>query len=140
MRVLFLGGYRPLVRALQMGLEDEGFTVDVVPDGAAGVGRLTTDGYDAVVLDLPGSRDAAAFVLRSWRKLGLRAPTLVLAGEARTPGVNSAGADWLVKPFELDEFVGRLRALGRAAERRLKAVHDRPRASGRRTAVPARPA
>jgi two-component system OmpR family response regulator len=106
MRVLLIGGYRLMVKALQHGLEDEGFTVAAAD-------------HDAIVFDLERPETADLSRLQGWRRAGLKAPVLVLAaphaiGDASL-AVDSGADDWLTKPFEMDEFLGRLRALAERA-------------------------
>jgi two-component system OmpR family response regulator len=113
MRVLLLGGYQPLVKALKRGLEDEGISVDVsVPEAGA---QTPAAGHDAVVLDLPRPESAGLGRLRRWRQTGLTAPVLVLTAEH---DLGVAGRDllgtadaWLGKPFDLEELLTTLRAL-----------------------------
>jgi DNA-binding response OmpR family regulator len=108
MRVLLLGGYRPLLKPLKRGLEEEGFRVDAGSAGDDGPWRVRTAEYDAILLDLMGPHDVGRSLLRHWRRTGLKTPVLVLTA----PGGGDPGADdWLTKPFGLDELFARLRAL-----------------------------
>jgi DNA-binding response OmpR family regulator len=114
LRVLLVAGYRPLVKALTQGLEEEGFGVDHAPDTDVGYGKARAAAYDAIVLDLRGPGDEGLPLLRGWRRSGLRTPVLLLAAPG---GLDSAhdldpSADGrLSKPFVLEELVARLRAL-----------------------------
>jgi DNA-binding response OmpR family regulator len=105
MHVLLVGGYRPLLRALRQGLEEEGFTVHVAADGRLETRIIASAAYDAIVLDLmkPGES-----LLPSWRRAGLKTPVLALT----RPGDYASGADaWLAKPFALEDFFAHLRVL-----------------------------
>jgi DNA-binding response OmpR family regulator len=102
MRVLLLGSYPPLLKALRRGLEEEGHTVEVGPprDDVAAAAA------DVILLDLAGPSD----LVRGWRRDGVRTPVFVLGLPDAAP---DAGADdWLAKPFVLDELLRRLSALG----------------------------
>jgi two-component system OmpR family response regulator len=115
MRVLLLGGYRPLVKALKKGLEDEGISVDVsVPDPYEPAPAPAAE-HDAVVLDLPRPEAIGLGQLRHWRQSGLTAPVLVLTAEHDVRGarrdLRDAADAWLGKPFDLEEFLSTLRAL-----------------------------
>jgi two-component system OmpR family response regulator len=115
MHVLLVGYHNLMARALQRGLEEEGFTVDVAYGGPGGAPQAPTAAYDAIVLDLPGRPDAGLALVQGWRRAGLTAPVLVL-GPPHGPGdradaPDAEGDDWLIKPFALEELLGRLRAL-----------------------------
>src|SRR4051812_33905362 len=117
MRLLIVEDDAKLVRALERGLEREGFAVDVAVDGDEALERASARTYDAVVLDvmLPG-RDGFA-VLETLRDNDQRVPVLMLTARAhvrdRIRGLESGADDYLVKPFDFGELVARLRALSR---------------------------
>src|SRR5262245_30768104 len=119
MCVLLIGSYPPLLRALQRGLAEEGYTVAVARAGQEACARLSTAAYDAIVLDSTGPEEAALGRLQRWRRAGLKTPVLVLTApnsDNSVGGHSVEAADWLTKPFELDELLARLRALlGRGA-------------------------
>lgn len=100
-------------KALRRGLEAEGFAVDVVRDGTAGLGAARFGGYDAVILDimLPGLSGYA--VLRTLREEGNWVPVLMLSakdGEYDLADALDYGADdYLTKPFSTVELLARLR-------------------------------
>jgi len=102
-------------RAVRQGLADAGFAVDWVEDGQAAELALRTDVYDAAVLDLglPG-KDGMA-LLRSLRARGQALPVLVATARDAVPdriaGLNAGADDYVLKPFDLDELVARVRAL-----------------------------
>ena len=54
MRVLLVEDHKQLLKALQRGLEEEGFAVDTAEDGEVGEFKGRTANYDAVVLDAAG--------------------------------------------------------------------------------------
>jgi two-component system, OmpR family, response regulator len=102
-------------KALRRGLEAEGFAVDVVRDGTAGLGAARFGGYDAVILDimLPGLSGYA--VLRTLREEGNWVPVLMLSakdGEYDLADALDYGADdYLTKPFSFVVLLARLRVL-----------------------------
>lgn len=114
MRLLIIEDEADLARALRMALEDEGFAVDVAPDGPVGLMQAEQVDYDVVLLDLmlPGL-DGRGVLTRLREEKGT--PVLVLTAR---DGVNdkidllNLGADdYLTKPFDLDELIARVRAL-----------------------------
>ncbi len=96
-------------------LGDEGYLVDTAQDGQAGLHRALTRRYDAMVIDrgLPGI-DGLDLIGRL-RKQGVTTPVLVLTAYGALPdrvaGLDAGAEDYLVKPFEVEELLARLRAL-----------------------------
>ena len=115
MRLLLVEDDPMIGRAVRQGLDDAGFTVDWVTDGRAAELAIGNGVYDLALLDLglPG-KDGMA-VLRELR--GRRDPLPVLIISARDAvadrieGLNAGADDYVLKPFDLDELVARVRAL-----------------------------
>ena len=106
-----------LADALKVGLEAEGFSVDVAYDGTTGYSMAQADQYDAIVLDilLPGMNGYR--VCDELRKNDNWTPILMLTakdGEYDEAEALDTGADdFLSKPFSYVVLVARLRALVR---------------------------
>ncbi len=104
-----------MARAIQRGLQSEGFAVDVALDGTNGLWHATEFTYDALVLDvmLPGIDGYE--LCRRLRAAGNWAPILVLTardGELdETRALDLGADDYLAKPFSYQVLVARLRAL-----------------------------
>lgn len=117
MRVLLIEDNRTLVRALQQGLEEEGYAVDVAYDGEEGGFKAETVKYDAIILDLMLPKRDGQSLLQRWRAKGIATHVLVLTArgtlEDKVKGLDLGADDYLTKPFELDELLARLRALVR---------------------------
>ena len=98
-------------------LEQEGFAVDVAATGNDAQTLAFVNEYDAIVLDLALPDRHGLTVLQALRKEGRTTPVIVLTGsedEATTVRSLDAGADdYVRKPFSIDEFRARLRALVR---------------------------
>lgn len=122
MRILLVEDDPALAQALQRALERHGQQVDWIEDGAQALAWLGSEHFDLVVLDLglPGLDGMA--LLSQARARGLDMPVLVITARDAVPdrvaGLNSGADDYLVKPFELDEFLARVRALYRRAQGR----------------------
>jgi len=114
-RVLLIEDHKPLLKALQRGLEEEGFAVDTAEDGEEGEFKGRTANYDAVVLDLMLPKKDGLTVLKEWRKAGIKTHVLLLtakdATEDKVNGLDQGADDYLTKPFQLEELLARLRAL-----------------------------
>jgi DNA-binding response OmpR family regulator len=115
MRVLLIEDHKPLIRALRQGLEEEGFAVDVAPDGQEGDYKARTAEYDVIILDIMLPKEDGLSLLQRWRKDNLSAHVLVLTArgsmEDKVKGLDLGADDYMTKPFELEELLARLRAL-----------------------------
>jgi two-component system response regulator QseB len=103
-----------LVRRLLVGA---GHQVEVAGDGQAALHLALTRSYAAMIIDrgLPGLDGLE--VLRRLRRHGVATPALILSALGtvgdRVTGLDAGAEDYLVKPFDVDELLARLRALRR---------------------------
>ncbi len=99
---------------LRRSLDKEGYDVRVARDGESALDEAGVFEPDAVVLDLGLPRLDGVEVCRRLRDDG-DVPILILTArdalDARVEGLDSGADDYLVKPFERDELLARLRAL-----------------------------
>jgi two-component system OmpR family response regulator len=115
MRLLVVEDDVKLARALERGLQREGYAVDIADTGDDALSQASDNEYDAVVLDvmLPG-RDGFS-VCRAMRRNERWAPVLMLTARDqvsdRIRGLDAGADDYLVKPFDFGELLARLRAL-----------------------------
>src|SRR4051795_6578764 len=105
----------PIRRMLARTLVAEGYVVDAVADGGAALAALERSVPDAIMLDvtMPGVDGLA--VTRRLRAKGLRVPILLLTARAplrdRVDGLDAGADDYLVKPFEVEELMARIRVM-----------------------------
>jgi len=115
MRVLVVEDEVRLARALQKGLRAEGFVVDLVHDGAAGLDSAREGSYDAIVLDVMLPRLSGYEVVRTLRTERNWVPVLMLSAKDgeydQADGLDVGADDYLTKPFSYVVLVARLRAL-----------------------------
>lgn len=117
MRVLLVEDEKPLAAALGKIFEKNKILVDVANDGIEGNLLSQNDVYDVIILDimLPGMTGLE--ILQSIRESGKNVPILLLTAmdntEDKVNGLNMGADDYLVKPFDTEELVARVRALGR---------------------------
>ena len=112
----------PAVReALTSSLLFEGYEVTDASDGIAALGRAEQDKPDLIVLDVLMPRMDGLTACRRLRAQGDHVPVLMLTARDmvgdRVTGLDAGADDYLVKPFELDELLARIRALLRRSAR-----------------------
>jgi two-component system response regulator MprA len=114
-RLLVVDDEPALREALQTSLEFEGYTVVTANDGQAALEELARTPYDAVLLDVMMPRLDGLTACRRLRAAGDHVPVLMLTARDavgdRVSGLDAGADDYLVKPFELDELLARVRAL-----------------------------
>lgn len=114
MKILIVEDEKHIADGLKFNLEAEGFDVSAVETGEEGL-ELSDDGWDAVILDvmLPGI--SGFDVARQFRDSGKFTPILMLTALGRPEdviqGFEAGADDYLPKPFDLDVFLARLKAL-----------------------------
>ena len=98
-------------------LTGAGYEVDAVPDAQAGLHRGLTRSYSAFVFDRGLPVMDGVELLRRLRARGVATPALILTARGsladRIEGLDAGAEDYLVKPFEVEELLARLRALTR---------------------------
>jgi DNA-binding response OmpR family regulator len=113
-RVLVVEDDDAIAQVLQRSLRMEGYDVRVAGDGVAALDQAHAFLPDLVILDLGLPKLDGIEVARTIRKSD-DVPILVLtardAVESRVEGLDSGADDYLVKPFERQELLARLRAL-----------------------------
>ncbi|MET7425940.1 response regulator transcription factor [Dactylosporangium sp. NPDC005555] len=98
-------------------LTDEGYRVDRARDGQQGLHLGLTRRYDVIVLDRGLPAIDGVELLRRLRGRGVATAALLLTARGavadRVEGLDAGAEDYLVKPFDLEELLARLRALRR---------------------------
>ncbi len=109
-------------------LRGAGYAVDWVKDGVMADSVLQTQAYDLVLLDLGLPKMDGLTVLRSMRSRKDKTPVLVATARdavaQRVQGLDMGADDYIIKPYELDELLARIRALIRRAAGRAEAVYE----------------
>jgi DNA-binding response OmpR family regulator len=117
MRILLVEDYLPLQKSLAKGLREADFAVDVTGDGEEGLWYAKSNEYDVIILDimLPGLDGLS--ILTQLRNAGNKTHILILTAkdtlEDKVKGLDFGADDYLVKPFDFEELLARLRALTR---------------------------
>jgi len=121
MRIVVVEDNLSLQKGIAYRLRDEGYGVDLLSDGDSAADFLRQESCDVVVLDINLPGQSGLEILRTLRARGDQRAVILLTARAETQdrvaGLDSGADDYLVKPFEMDELVARIRALGRRRDR-----------------------
>jgi len=119
MHVLLVEDDVRISRVVQRALTEVGHDVDVAHDGEEGLARAEDTPYDLLVLDVMLPERDGFSIARELRRQRQRTPILMLTARDavadRVRGLDAGADDYLPKPFALEEFLARVRALGRRA-------------------------
>jgi two-component system OmpR family response regulator len=125
MRLLIIEDDPALQRTLAATLREENYAVDTASDGAEGLAKARRGPYDVIVLDVMLPKLDGWAVLAALRP-AVATPVLMLTAldtpPDRVKGLDRGADDYLVKPFDIDELLARLRALIRRAAGRPDAL------------------
>ena len=117
MRVLLVEDDPMIGEAICVALKDAAYAVDWVRDGAAATGTLEHGEHQAVLLDLGLPKRDGLEVLRRLRQAGNPVAVIVITArdgvDDRIKGLDFGADDYLVKPFNVNELLARLRAIVR---------------------------
>jgi len=121
MRVLLVEDDRTVADYLSRGLKEEGNSVVICFDGAAGLRTAQSSAFDVIILDVMLPYLDGFQVTRRLRLDSVRTPILLLTGrdapEDVVRGLDSGADDYLTKPFSFDVLLARLRARTRSPEK-----------------------
>jgi len=117
MRVLAIEDNRRFLDLMRSHLRKRGFTVDTADTLADGLIMASSGGYEVVLLDLLLPDGDGGEVIDRLRRERSLVPIIVLSARGeitdRLGAFDSGADDYLVKPFDLDELVARIRAVVR---------------------------
>ena len=114
-RLLLIEDEGDAAKIIAKGLRQESHSVDVAGDGESGLAKASAHPYDLVILDVRLPLKDGWTVCRELRQTGLQTPILMLTASGgyqdRVKGLDLGADDYLVKPFDIDELLARVRAL-----------------------------
>ena len=117
MRLLVAEDEKDMNRLITRALEKEGYGVDSCFDGEEAMEYLESAEYDGVILDIMMPKMDGHQVLKKLRARGSDLPILFLTARDsiadRVAGLDLGADDYLIKPFDFDELLARVRAMMR---------------------------
>ncbi|HVK55499.1 MAG TPA: response regulator transcription factor [Burkholderiales bacterium] len=119
MRILLIEDEPSLQSQVRARLEAEGYVVDASGDGNEGLYFATEYPLDAAIIDLGLPGLSGIDIIKRLREQGRALPILILTARGRwqdkVEGLEAGGDDYLVKPFQMEELLARVKALLRRA-------------------------
>ena len=117
MRLLLAEDEKELSKALCAVLKHNNYSVDAVYNGQDAFDYGTDENYDAIILDIMMPKMNGVEVLKELRKSGVSTPVMFLTAKSevddKISGLDAGADDYLTKPFDMREFLARVRALTR---------------------------
>ncbi len=117
MRILLVEDDRMIGDAILIALKDAAYAVDWVMDGETAKNILKDKDHQGLLLDLGLPKQDGLEVLRYLRSQGNDLPVIIItardAVDDRIKGLDLGADDYLVKPFDMNELLARLRAVVR---------------------------
>ena len=127
-RILIVEDERPMRTALEDVLTGEGYRVLSAADGRSGLERALAEKPDLLLLDIMMPKLDGYAVCAELRRLDNPVPILMLTAkgmvEDRVQGLDAGADDYLVKPFNLEELLARMRALLRRTQTERNQVYQ----------------
>jgi heavy metal response regulator len=124
MRILVVEDEVKIAQFIKRGLKEEGYAVDIANDGEEGHFLLSSNEYDAIILDLMLPKIDGLTLCRTLRKEGNQTPIIMLTAKDtvkdKVKGLDSGADDYLPKPFAFEELLARVRVLLRKKDSRVQ--------------------
>ncbi len=115
MRILIIEDEAAIRSQIRRQLEKEGYQVDETGDGREGLYYISEYPLDAAIIDLGLPGLSGLDIIQSLRGQGSLLPILVLTArgrwQERVEGLEAGADDYLVKPFQMEELLARVKAL-----------------------------
>ncbi len=117
MKILVVEDNQKLALSLKKGLEQEGYSVDILANGEEAERRIlgSPEGHDLFIFDLMLPGKNGLDLCQDLRGHGIHSPILMLTAKDtltdKILGFNAGVDDYLIKPFEFEELLARVRAL-----------------------------
>ena len=123
MKILVTEDEKKISKFIKKGLEEAGHVVDCAYDGNTSLSLCETFDYDLLIMDVMLPDLDGIKVVQTIRQRGIDYPVLFLSALSETKdkikGLDSGGDDYLVKPFDFEELLARIRSITRRGSKSL---------------------
>ena len=113
-KILIVEDEQNLARFIELELEHENYVVDIEYDGKPGLEKALTNDYDLILLDLMLPNINGLEICRQVRQ-NKATPIIIITAKSDTydkvAGLDYGAADYIVKPFDIEELLARIRAM-----------------------------
>jgi two-component system, OmpR family, copper resistance phosphate regulon response regulator CusR len=117
LRILLIEDEIKTVNSLKQGLEELYWTVEVANNGEDGLKIASSQSFDVIVSDILMPGITGLELCKILRSKDLKTPIMLISALSQTDdkiaGLEAGADDYLAKPFELKEFIARVKALAR---------------------------
>ena len=117
MKVLYVEDEKYMALAIAEILKKNNYSIDLAYNGEEGLDLALSGNYDIIILDLMLPKVDGISILKEIRAEGIDSPVILLTAkgeiEDKVVGLDNGADDYLPKPFQTEELLARLRALGR---------------------------
>ena len=119
-RILIVDDDTEIRDLLEFDISSSGYFVDTAVDGLDGLNKALNNKYDLILLDVMMPKMNGFEVCKNIRQAKINVSILMLTAKGtisdKTSGFNSGADDYLVKPFDIQEVLLRIRVLLRRSE------------------------
>jgi DNA-binding response OmpR family regulator len=123
MRILIIEDNEKIAKYTKQMLEEEGYAVDTVFDGESGERQARSLNHDLIILDIMLPKKDGISVCKSLRDSNINLPIIMITAKGEISdkilGLDSGADDYLIKPFDMDELLARVRALLRRPQEKI---------------------
>lgn len=113
-KILIVEDEQNLARFIELELEHEDYTVDIEYDGRPGLEKALSNNYDLILLDLMLPNINGLEICRQIRQKQTT-PIIIITAKSDTydkvAGLDYGADDYIVKPFDIEELLARIRAM-----------------------------
>ena len=119
-RILIVDDDAEIRDLLEFDISSSGYFTDIAVDGMEGLSKALNNKYDLILLDVMMPKMNGFDVCKNIRQAQINVPILMLTAKGtigdKTSGFNSGADDYLVKPFDIQEVLLRIRVLLRRTQ------------------------
>ncbi|MCC5636618.1 response regulator [Nostoc sp. CHAB 5844] len=115
MKILIVEDDTNFIEILRVALSEQHYLVEVAPDGKRGLEQALATAYDLILLDVMLPKIDGISVCKQLRNQGCCTPIMLLTAAdnnaKKIAGLDAGADDYVIKPFNLEELLARIRAL-----------------------------